>query len=349
MLQSSDDTRLKTSCSAAIQMERLLPSSIWQSIRGMIIMQKIQLDQTKTEVSIREEYRDSLSSIGDRMISCYMDEEKHIHFDTGTGLVRAYGKLIPLRDEFLELLKQSANVRDAHHIIASVMKNIYSKSREIFELKQKGSVSGEERNLVRILLNEIFVYLIAYLMRHGRFEDIAIYFCENYIVISDGSYKNSSKGGFNVFQGNYGLFDDVVSREYVTQYVQGTGQYWMDKFNPVLCDKEEFLLADVLCFNASIFKFHNPVDYWIPCTYHYGPEYDNSLIASFAERLKSLEGLQNIATAFGYKSVGEFKSRFEEVEKDMRDCSYRDLWYRKVNCEAALFCNYVNSQELVNC
>lgn len=92
-------------------------------------------------------------------------------------------------------------------------------------------------------------------------------------------------------------------------YHSGTAQYWMDTLESEFCSKEEFIYADIFCYNISLF---NKNCYWFPLTYVYDIGNYRSLIRKFYIGLK----LENVVKVFGCNTISEFVDAFKQNSKD---------------------------------
>ena len=140
----------------------------------------------------------------------------------------------------------------------------------------------------------------------------------------------------------------MISKRDGKNYFSGTAQYWIENIDLGTCNRNEFVFADIFCYNASAF-IENYVDDWLwfPITYVYNQrEYENNLFRQFSVRLQSKEQMERIIGIFGYKSKEEFIKKYSEMEDQMKKGVVQE--YRYSNCfeSAPLICKIISSQEI---
>ena len=115
-----------------------------------------------------------------------------------------------------------------------------------------------------------------------------------------------------------------------------------------MCNKNEFVFADVFCYNAAIFIENNTDGwYWFPKTYTYSKmEYGNSLFRQFAVRLKSKEHLQEVAKIMGFSDVQAFKKKYIEIETEMKKGYFKENRYSGAFETAPVICQFIKAEEL---
>ena len=292
------------------------------------------LKQQKSKNVKKEEFRNFLISIKMKIVNFNKDElgdsisaEKYIEIYEETKLYR---------DDFLHLLKYSFYVPEAYKIVASVMEEI------CVEIKDKKGYGAEA---IKTLLHEMFIYLIAFYLKNKDYDALAYILSKTYFV---SKYGNNDAQSFNAFYDNNMNFDNAVSQKDGKNYCSGTACYWINNINMEVCNKNEFILADIFCYNAAIFVENYTSDwFWFPIIYIYGTmQYENNLFRQFAVRLKSKEHLQEVAKIMGFSDVEVFKKKYIEIETKMKEGSFHDYRYKNVFETAPLICQFVKAEEL---
>lgn len=292
------------------------------------------LKQQKSDNIKKDEFRNYLIIIKNKIENFNKDKlgdnisaDKYIELYTDTKLYR---------DDFLHLLKYSLYVPEAYKIIASVMEEICVK------INGKGGYEGE---VVRTLLHEIFIYVVAFYLKNKNSDAVSYILSKTYFVSRNGYNEDQS---FNVFYDNNDNFNRAVSKKDGKNYSSGTASYWINNINVEVCNKNEFVFADIFCYNASMFVENYTNEwFWFPITYIYGGvEYGNSLFRQFAIRLKSKEHLQEVAKIMGFSDTEAFKKKYIEIEKKMKEGIFREYRYNNVFERAPVVCQYVKSEEL---
>lgn len=292
------------------------------------------LKQRKSDNIKKDEYRNFLSVVKEKIINFSKDElETSVSADEYIAL---YTDTKLYRDDFLYLLKYSFYVPEAYKIIASVMEEI------CVEIKDKGGYEGE---VLRTLLHEVFIYVVAFYLKNKNSDAVSYILSKTYFV---GKYGNNEDRSFDVFYDYNENLDRAVSQKDGKNYYSGTANYWINNINVEVCNKNEFVFADIFCHNASMFVENYTKEwFWFPITYIYdGAEYGNSLFRQFAIRLKSKEHLQEAAKIMGYLDTEAFKRKYIEIERKMKEGNFREYRYNSAFETAPVICQYVKSEEL---
>lgn len=241
------------------------------------------------------------------------------------------------RDDFLHLLKYSSYVSEAYKLVASALEEI------CVELKNK---SGYEGEVTRTLLHELFIYTVAFYLKNKDYDALSYVLSKTYFVGSQYGYVDAQS--FNVFYYNNENLNKAVSQKDGKNYYSGTANYWINNINVEVCNKNEFVFADVFCYNAAIFIENNTDGwYWFPKTYTYSKmEYGNSLFRQFAVRLKSKEHLQEVAKIMGFSDVQAFKKKYIEIETEMKKGYFKENRYSGAFETAPVICQFIKAEEL---
>ena len=292
------------------------------------------LKQQKSDNVKKEEFRNFLFTVKEKIVNFSKDKlEDSISADEYIAL---YDDIKAYRDEFLQLLKYSVYVTEAYKIVASVMEEI------CVEIKDK---SGYEGEVIKTLLHEIFIYVVAFYLKNKDYDALSYIFSKTYFV---NQYGGDEAQSFNVFFESNERLDSAVSQKDGKEYYSGTAKYWLNNINMGVCNKNEFIFADIFCYNSAIFV-DNYVDewYWFPITYIYDrTEYRNSLFRQFAVHLKSKEHLQELAKIMGYSDIETFKKKYIEIETKMRQENFREYRYHSAYETAPVICQFIKAEEL---
>lgn len=292
------------------------------------------LKQQKSDNIKKDEYRNFLFAVKEKIVNFSKDElggsvsaDEYIELYADTKLYR---------DDFLHLLKYSFYVSEAYKIIASVMEEI------CVEIKDKGGYEGE---VMRTLLHEIFIYVVAFYLKNKNSDAVSYILSKTYFV---GRYGYNEDQSFDVFYDHNENLDGAVSQKDGKNYYSGTANYWINNINVEICNRNEFVFADIFCHNASMFVENYTKEwFWFPITYIYDrAEYGNSLFRQFAIRLKSKEHLYETVKIMGFPDTDAFKKKYIEVETKIKEGSFREYRYNSAFETAPVMCQYVKSEEL---
>lgn len=244
-----------------------------------------------------------------------------------------YEKMQAFRDEYLLLLNRYNYVEDAAKYIISFF--------EETKTQLMASLSFFS-NLGELLLNELFIYTVAYFYKTKEYDALANLFCKTYFL---GKYGKDAGQSFEVFRVNNEPFDYAVRQRDDKKYLSGIANWWVGHINTDICTKNEFVFADLLCFNASILVENTEYHYWFPITYVYDRRDLNS-IQLFANRLRSKENLVDAAVLFGFSSIEAFQAKFKELEDSAVLRGIRGYGYRESFDSAPFIGYYIKSDEL---
>lgn len=261
------------------------------------------LKQRKSDNIKKNEYRNFLFAVKEKIVNFSKDElGDRISADE---YIELYADTKLYRDDFLHLLKYSFYVPEAYKIIASVMEEI------CVEIKGKGGYEGE---VMRTLLHEIFIYVVAFYLKNKNSDAVSYILSKTYFV---GKYGYNEAQSFDVFYEHNENLNNAVSEKDDKNYYSGTANYWINNINVEICNKNEFVFADIFCHSASMFIENYTKEWlWFPITYIYDRvEYGNSLFRQFAIRLKSKEYLQEVVKIMGFSDAEAFRKKYIEIEK----------------------------------
>ena len=254
----------------------------------------------------------------------------------GKEIVSCYLELIPLRDEFLLLVKNAEYVSDGYKQIATFLEGL---SSEIKKQRTYFSV------LKAIFVHECFIYIVAYWLKKGANEALRYILNKTYFT-GESSYAHGAES-FHCFYCSHNVLDDAVCKRDNKDYYCGTAALWIEQLNVEMCNKDEFVLGDLFLHSASFLVSNYEESWaWFPVTYIYqGDEY-GSFFASYSKRLISREHLENMMYILGYESIDKLKEQYKKVEEMFEKTGMRE--YRYNNCfeVSKNFWNYVKTDEL---
>lgn len=291
------------------------------------------LKKQSTDNIKKSEFKKYLDDIKDKIINYKVDRfggemssEKYIVL---------YDETKVFRDEFLCLLRYSNYVPEAYKIVAAILEEV------CVGIKDKNGCEGE---VTKTLLHEIFIYTIAFYLKNKDCDAVSYILSKTYFVDRYG-YEAQS---FNVFYNNNEYLNRAVSQKDNKKYLSGTVNYWVNNINMEVCNKNEFVFADIFCYNAAIFV-ENYTDgwFWFPITYIYSSmDYGNSYFMRFSIRLKSKEHLEDAAKMLGFTDIMSFKKKYMEVETKIKSGEFREYRYNGAFETAPIICQFVKSEEL---
>lgn len=301
------------------------------------------LNETSTvSVKTRIEYESLKKDIPDQVkreqFERYFDELKNelscFEWDDELDIIEIYNSTREIRDRFLKLFQYVSYVLDGEKIIAE-------KLEEMLIVLQE-SQQGLARENLHTLLHEVFVYLIAIYYKKHLYKHIHYTLSKSYFVRT----HSMRVGTFEVFyEYNNSLSKTVCERDN-KRYYSGIAVLWLENINIDVCTKNDFVLADLLCYNASVYMVdYTDFRYWFPQCYIYSG-YEDGVWNSFAIKLKSLEHAKYAVEMLGFVDIDELKKRFEEINDKVAKREIGRYRYDNAFEVAPLITDYVKVEEI---
>lgn len=255
----------------------------------------------------------------------------NISFDDTTDYKYAYDELLNTRRDSLSLLSlipyTPSSIKDIANLLGFLS----------FEYQQKYTITDIVK---RIFLHELFIYLIAICYKNKLFNEIGYLLSRSY----ESKYATDRLDNFKVLCFHEERVDKALQKHDNNKYKYGVASYWMENIDIDFCTKEEFIFADLLCFNVSLF---NNQYYWFPYTYIYGDTYNDSLFYMFSNGLKSKERLKEAAVIFGFDTTDGFTQKFSELSNNQNIMNYAsNARYPSCFEEAPNLFQYLSAKEL---
>ena len=292
-----------------------MPNWVNDSTDSVKPRQLIKYDSIKNATSSVDReiaFKESLNGLKTKLI-------EHVHStEDATDPIDMYKQLIVIRDELLALLKVLPYVRKAVESVADMFEDCHiqiSKSSDLCSLTKQ------------TLLHELFIYFVAICYKGELYEELGYVFNRYYY---SGKYNHEMES-FNIFYCYNQQLNQAINNRDENRYFSGTANYWIDSIAIDICNKKEFVFADLLLFNASIFTHKEYSDwYWFPLTYVYMTNEYDSLMKKFSLQLHSTRKAKKAASMFGFESVDEFKSAFSRIANgDGRERDFRNVRYNE--------------------
>lgn len=222
------------------------------------------------------------------------------HTTEKSDCIAMYDGLQSIKKDFISLFTIIPYVPNAKDTIAEIFEDINSKYQDSYNLYDTIKLT---------LLHELFLYLITLCYKNGLYKEVGYFLNRSYY-----SKKNIDKlESYIIFYSFNKKLNKAINDRDNQNYYSGTAQYWMDTLANDVCDKEEFIFADTLCFNVSLF---NKNRYWFPLSYVYDTANYKSLFRKFSIGLQSKERLQKASIIFGCESVQEFVKLYKKRLSD---------------------------------
>lgn len=273
-----------------------------------------------------------LSGIKNSIIEAFTVTES---YKEGKAL-ELYENAVPLRNEFLLLLKQVVCVEHGEEQLGDFFEDIHS-------LIYKSFSCNWNRDIAELFVNELFIYTIAVYYKFHFYKELSSFFTRPYFI---DEYGINNFSDLYVYSENFE--HDMIARD-GKNYHSGVAEFWTKNIYADICSIDEFIFADILAFNCSVYGNVPSGDFWYPVTYIYAG-YSQSAFREFAMKLQSIKALTNAAEMFGYdmsdSPVERFRTKFKSVENKKRNGEFRSYSYSGAFSRAPLLGDYIEYDQL---
>lgn len=255
------------------------------------------------------------------------------HISDYNDVLSFYENFRKVRTDYNTLLEYSCYVDGAEEILASKLEEAVLSICSI-------RIQTKECSLAKIFIHELFLYTVASYLKEKDYDALGYILWRTYY---DPSRYDDKYSGYDVFySGRYDLLDLAMNKRDNKNYHSGTATFWMETIDAEHVTKEEFILADLVCYNISIYGKDTLVkDFWFPETYIYDNEY-KSVLNAFCQRLVSKEYALKLLPLFNYESVDDLKKYFEDRAEKIKTGEFKYIRYPNAWQEAPLFNSYID-------
>ncbi len=246
-----------------------------------------------------------------------------------------YDGLLSIRDEYLDLL-----------FFDAYLDNPAAKFTDFLQEAYRNLHIGNNSPYTAVsitMLHEIFLYTVAYFFKVKDYDSVGYILTKSYFNKNYSYNQTVTPCGYELFfsAGEHSCIDNAMCKKDGKPYHSGTAEYWIINLNYEICSKNDLVMADLLCYNCSVFGNVIPFEwYWFPLTYVYGISWYGAL-KDFSLWLISQEKLQDIIKIFGYDSVESFISKFYEIESAFKERRIDRVRHGSAFESAPLLCDYV--------
>lgn len=240
--------------------------------------------------------------------------------------------------ELQELMEISLVVNDSKKIVGDFYENLYNHC----SLKQ-----DKYSEIRMILIHEMFITSIAILLKYKDYYSAGYLLGRTYFFNSPYQSSPDANSFTQFYCCDFQNIDAAVNLRDNKKYYTGEGYLWLERVSPEHCSKNEFALADILCYNYTLFK-KDPFGLscsWFPLTYFYGFSYENNVLAVFSAYLKSKERLTEILPLFSM-TEHDFVLKIKELEELNKQGKFAGTRYPTLFRAAPVICQFVKSEEI---
>lgn len=259
----------------------------------------------------------------------------------GGGYIEIYESNRGIRKDYLLLLEKSVYCKDRMEVIGDFLERVSN------FLEDNNSVGYE---LSKVFLHELFLYTVAILLKRNCYDDVGYLLGRTYFSSRPSMEKQPGKSFLVFYSGSHHIsLDNAIKERDGKNYYSGTANYWITTIDADFCTKEDFVAADLVCFNYSVYgnEFIRDWGYWawFPITYAYDNEYKNYIVR-LSKKITSKEKLDKVLRLFNYETREKFIERCTEVENSIRQGEYRDYRYSGAFEPAPLISYTVKAEEI---
>lgn len=282
-----------------------------QVITAKAITKYNKLKQNEPQNVKKELFFQSLEEIKQNFVNYNTD--KPIDSIKDAEYISLYGETRELRNNFLELISHYIFVSDSVTMIGDFFEEIQNLAM---------STHGLLSEIKRVLVHEMFIYAIAIMVKRKDYKSAGYLLGKTYF---DNQCNSPRDYNFFYSASYHTNLDNCINRRDDKNYYSGTAAYWIETLSEKVCSKNDFVLADLLCYNYSILGARYVSDWkWFPILYVYGGGYNyTSAIQPVANRMQSREFLSKFIAFFGYSSIEEFVKKYKEAEDNNNVMEYR--------------------------
>lgn len=236
----------------------------------------------------------------------------------GNEYIALYDDSEEIRNDYLFLLGNMHYVEGGHKCIAEFLEE----TRNLIDQPLANS-----SNIIKIRIHELFLYTMANYIKSKDYNTAGYTLGRTYLNHLQRGPGADSLGFQMFYSGSYHQqLEKAIRGRDSKNYFTGVGQHWMETIANDFCTKEQFVLADLICYNYSIYgKDYNCDWKWFPITYVYDNEHNSSL-GGIGKRLISKEFVQEVLPLFGFDSVERFVEKMHLVENNQKElknnCGY---------------------------
>ena len=248
--------------------------------------------------------------------------------------LNAYLDVLPLRNTFNRVVRCYPYVDDGYVLVTDALERLWLGLDD-------SSTDARMVEMRKTLTHELFLYFVA--IAYGYGDEFAL----GHVFSRDYQYGRSRRTstGFGLFFHHDDELCSEINRRDGKPWLSPMARFWLENIDPDTCTAEAFVLADELCYNASVLhRNEDDVFLWFPKAYIYDKEF--AAFNRFSNGLRSKSQLRKAAAMFGFLDVDGFVERFREVEQNDRAGAYSKYRYFEAFSSAPLLCHFVSSEQL---
>jgi hypothetical protein len=225
-------------------------------------------------------------------------------------VMASINSFLPYRDEFVSSVEFLAAFRDGDHLYQAVFEFFEAASKYLYP--PPGTTSWEERTFdnYRFILGELFIQVVAVLIRKKRFKGARVLLVQQYRASRE--HYDDKWHSFVVFHPTAPSLEGQRQKRLNTNWVSATAETLRSRAtgHPVTFD--EVMQAELVLFLASLIDTERTGMYWVPYTLLYRSRYQPPELFAKAESKRYFPHLKEL---FGVTSKDELLRKIAEADK----------------------------------
>ena len=261
--------------------------------------------------------------------------------ESDDSYLKMYDSANIIREKYLQLLKKASFVEDNCKKVAVFFEETLNAI-----VSNYASINSLGRDIVLIRLHEFFIYTVAFYLRARCYSAVGYILGKTYFDWSHPGRDNGATS-FTVF--HYGQqssrLDQAIKERDKKQYYSGIAQHWVESIDIGFCTKEQFVLADLICYNYTVYSRTYTDLPWFPKTYVYDNR-ENSLLWKCARQFVSREYAIEFIRVFGFEIIEDFVERMKQVEEEYSKGHCREMRYSNEFWGAPVLSTFIKAKEI---
>lgn len=209
------------------------------------------------------------------------------------------------RDEFVGLVEFLSGYRDTEHTYQAIFE-FFERSSRYLAVQQ-----GQNTDVYTFILGELFLHVVAALIRKKRFKEARRLIANDYRVPHEYQDKWQS---FVVFFPATRSIDQDRQRRLNTDWVSGTAELLLSRAAGKPTTLEDLMQADLILFLQSLLDLDRTSWLWTPYTALHRQRSQPFDLFTRAESIRQFEALKSL---FGIESRDEFVKRIAEAGRGL--------------------------------
>lgn len=229
----------------------------------------------------------------------------------GEQLYNALVSYKPLREDYIKFVDilSSFEIENSEDVLIEFFENapLYNRPRE----ENTRSWSDSSFDIFKIIFHELFIYTVAICLKNKNYKLVADLLHSKYYKKEVYNGKVEAESFVFLYKYHENL-ENYMSKAF--NKITGFGDYVIANLSETL-KKEDFILADTLCYFDSYLNPKNDYDTWFPNTYIYGQRQN----LTFFEKITSQKHFEKIKEIFNVNTKEELQAKLNTYANNSND------------------------------